>query len=265
MNEQKQVWDPGASETFLVRLRIALARRKLLSLQKNQRQCIIDAGCGRNASFLRSVRNEFTHLIGIDFDVDAPSLERVGIQTRKSDILSELKKIESNTADVISFLSIMEHVTDHEAILAECHRVLRKGGIIFINSPSWFGKFILENIVLRFFDKKRAYAAQVDTHTTYFFGWQMWQVIKNSGFISSEIDIFYSNFFCSVSACITKRERERELNWHAASSLHDHRHISCHPRSNYLHPMSQTAVFFFDTCEADGGNQQCGIWVYSKQ
>ena len=81
----------------------------------------------------------------------------------------------------------------------------------------------------------------------------------------------------AVILATCERERERasyrslnqtegkRRNWHAASSLHDHRHISCHPRRNYLHPMSQTAVFFFDTCEADGGNQQCGIWVYSKQ
>lgn len=205
MNEKKQVWDPGLSETFLVKLRIALAKRKILSLQKKQRQNIIDAGCGRHAFFLRSVRNEFKNLIGIDFDIEDSSLTSVGIQARKGNILSELKKIESNTIDVISFLLTMEHVTEREAILVECNRILCNGGILFINSPSWFGKFILENIVLRFFDKKNVYTAQVDTHVTYFWGWQMWQLAKNSGFLSSEIDVWYSNFFCSVSACITKR------------------------------------------------------------
>jgi ubiquinone/menaquinone biosynthesis C-methylase UbiE len=106
---------------------------------------------------------------------------------------------------MITFLSIMEHVTEQEAILGECRRVLRKGGVIFINSPSWFGKFVLENIILRFLDKKGMYAAQVDTHTTYFSRRQMWQVVRNAGFVSSEILVWPSNFFCSVSACAIKK------------------------------------------------------------
>ena len=206
ISQKKHIWNPGNSETFLVRLRIAFARRKILSLiPKSQRGCILDAGCGMSASFLQSIRPEFKQCIGVDFNVDCATLATKGIDTRKGDILHSLEHLESDSIDIITFLSVMEHVTQQEAILHECRRVLRKGGIVFINSPSWFGKSVLENIIIPFFDSKGNYAAQVDTHTTYFSCWKMWQTIKNSGFVSSEIRVWHSNFCCSISACITKK------------------------------------------------------------
>lgn len=204
--QEQRVWDPGRSEAFLVRLRIGLARRGILSLAaRTGGECIVDVGCGKSATFLQSMGGVFTRRVGVDLELDDAALTAKGIEPRKGDALAALSSLESDSADVITFLSFMEHVTTQEAILAQCRRVLRKNGVVFINSPSWFGKFILENIVLRFLDKNGMYSAQVDTHTTYFSCAQMWQTIRNSGFVSSEIKVWRSNFLCSVSACITKK------------------------------------------------------------
>lgn len=190
----------------MVRLRINLARRKILSFaEKTQKKCIIDIGCGKKASFLKSLRQIFQRRVAVDLELDSQALQEENIEPKIGDALTVLKRFESNSADVITFLSILEHVGEQEAILAECRRVLRKNGIIFINSPSWFGKFVLEDIIIRFFDKNGAYASQVDTHTTYFSTAQIWQLIRNAGFVSSEIRVWRSNFLCSISACVTKK------------------------------------------------------------
>lgn len=203
--QRKEVWNPGKTDLRINGLRVALARRRLLGLAAATKgECIVDVGCGANAFFLQSLRQHFPRRIGIDLSFDTATLEKAGIEGMSGDALGMLRRLEPESVDVITFLSIMEHVSEQEAILSECRRVLRRNGIVFVNSPSWFGKFVLEAIIIPFLDRRGIYQAQVDTHTTYFSPASMWQCIRNAGFVSSEIRVWRSNFLCSISACAVR-------------------------------------------------------------
>lgn len=117
-----------------------------------------------------------------------------------------LCNIPKESFDVVYMLSVLEHVNDPVALLKEIRRVLKPSGIFFVNSPSWFGKFILENVVLPYFDSDGSYKIQVDTHKRYFSTATLWQTLIESGFVSSEIKIKKSNLYCSVSALIAKKD-----------------------------------------------------------
>ena len=154
----KTVWDAGEKEPFINGLRIKFVRRKILSrASRSTHKTIMDIGCGNSATFLRSVQGTFEHRFGVDFNIDTNKLKNYGITPLLGDALSVLQHTDDDSIDIITFLSIMEHVPpeQHVAILKECRRVLRKNGFIFINSPSWFGKFVLEDIIIRFFDTKK--------------------------------------------------------------------------------------------------------------
>jgi ubiquinone/menaquinone biosynthesis C-methylase UbiE len=174
-------------------------------LRQTGDKTIVDIGCGREAFFLQSCKNNFKKRIGIDLDIDTELFTSLNIEPCTGDALSVLSGMESSCVDVITFFLVMEHIAGREEILKECRRVLRKNGIVFINSPSWFGKFVLENVIIRFFDHGKLYTRQVDTHVTYFSPAQMWQCVKDSGFVSSEIRIWRSNFLCSISAVARKK------------------------------------------------------------
>lgn len=202
---RETVWNPGQADLFINGLRVALARRRLLGLAaRTRKECIVDVGCGLQAFFLQSLRGRFARRVGVDLALDGEALARAGIEAAPGDALGALERMEPESADVITFLSIMEHVTGQEEILAQCRRVLRKNGIVFVNSPSWFGKLVLESLIIPFWDRNGIYSAQVDTHLTYFSPASLWQCVRNAGFVSSEIRVWRSNFLCSVSACATR-------------------------------------------------------------
>lgn len=166
---------------------------------------IIDVGCGYSPRILNAFKNIFEHKIGLDFEVSNVFKSDKQFIFYEGDILDTIKSIPSNSADVIVFLSILEHLDNVFIPLAESHRILKKGGFIYLCSPSWFGKWVLENIVSnKILDPHGEIEKQYNTHKMYFSVRDIWPIIVRAGFISSEIKLWYSNLFCSISGCIKK-------------------------------------------------------------
>lgn len=181
--------------------------KKMMAKSKKDLHCIdiLDVGCGYHGNMLRALSKSARSVTGLDFNIDEELFSRDRINSIVGDAEKVLCNVPEQSFDVVYMLSVLEHVNDPVKLLKEVRRVLRPTGVFFVNSPSWFGKFILERVVLPYFDSSGSYKIQVDTHKRYFSNSSLWQVLIDSGFVSSEVKIAKANFFCSVSACITKR------------------------------------------------------------
>lgn len=95
---------------------------------------ILDAGCGLN--WFKKHAPKDVRVLGIDKYSD------------KADVLHDLEQklpFRSNEFDGILCHHVIEHVENPPAVLNEFHRVLRKGGIVYLETPAWFSRYNRED------------------------------------------------------------------------------------------------------------------------
>lgn len=101
---------------------------------KNTKGEILDIGCA-SGEFLE----EFRDLTGwqvTGLEVVEPAIKI----TRKKNISVITKELldanlKENTFDVITLWDVIEHLSDPSAVLIECHKILKKDGLIVIKTP----------------------------------------------------------------------------------------------------------------------------------
>lgn len=124
---------------FVNELRMAVQRCKVKALKKYAKPnaTIWDVGCG-GGFFLDCLRRfgmPSWDLVGVDISKSAiEKIERkdfTGICGRFEDI-----DIEAESVDIIVMNQVIEHLDDPSAVVDKSYHVLRKGGHIFIETPS---------------------------------------------------------------------------------------------------------------------------------
>ncbi len=94
---------------------------------------LLDVGCG--TGFVISLaHDQFERIDGID--VTRAMLDRVDVSSGNVHLhegVAESMPFEDGTFDMASSYAFMHHVQDHRAILKEVHRVLRPGGLFYID------------------------------------------------------------------------------------------------------------------------------------
>ena len=113
----------------------ALARN--LERLPNPEARLLDVGCG-NGNFLEFARRAGWQVRGLDFDPVAVAAAR----TRGLDVLEgtiALLDGESECYDRITLSHILEHVYEPWEILASCYRLLKPGGVLWLETPNMNG------------------------------------------------------------------------------------------------------------------------------
>jgi 2-polyprenyl-3-methyl-5-hydroxy-6-metoxy-1,4-benzoquinol methylase len=113
--------------TFRGRLRL------LEPLVKASSPRLLDAGCATGV-FLEVARDAGWAVEGLD--ISAYAVEQAtqrGFGVRRGTLPDP--SIPSGSFDVITLWDVIEHVPDPAAIVAECHRLLRPGGVIAMSTP----------------------------------------------------------------------------------------------------------------------------------
>jgi SAM-dependent methyltransferase len=90
---------------------------------------LYDLGCGE-APYREFFQKHVTKYVGVDWSAC--------IHTSKADIVADLNKplpIDSNVADTIISLSVMEHLCEPQIMLNEAYRILKPGGTMIIQVP----------------------------------------------------------------------------------------------------------------------------------
>ena len=97
----------------------------------------------------------------------------------------------SGSLDVVMIVSVLEHVTEPQRLLAETARLLAPAGVALINVPSWRGKRYLE---LATFRLQLGAASEIDDHKMYYDVRDLWPMLVAAGFRPSRIRCFPHKF-----------------------------------------------------------------------
>lgn len=157
---------------------------------------LLDIGCGRSATFLRTIAPHIRQGIGVDFKVEP--IQTQNIETIQLKLAYELP-FEDESFDVVTMLAVLEHIEHEKAILLEVQRVLRDGGKLILTVPSVWSRPILEFLSYRL---KIVDEAEIRDHKRYYNRQKLKQVlIHEVDFRSFHHHYFqlWMNNFCTVS------------------------------------------------------------------
>jgi len=178
--------------TVVDRFGVYLSKRAVLKwLPKAQPISVLDIGCGFNATLLNSLRPQIQDGTGIDLTISDELKKTPALTFYEGRIEAELPKLSEQSFDVILFMSVLEHLWAPGEILAHCHRLLKPGGTLLINVPTWRGKTFLEYSA---FKLGTSPATEMNDHKMYYDKRDLWPLMVKSGFIPSNITMYYHKF-----------------------------------------------------------------------
>lgn len=178
--------------SFVDRFGVWLSKRAILSsLDRTTNLTVADLGCGYHAVLLRSISSMLCEGIGIDLAIS----KEAGLDPRLTLIEAPLEKAVPELADgkfdVVLFMSVLEHLSWPATALEHCHRILKPGGRLLLNVPTWRGKFFLEFSAFRLGTSP---AGEMDDHKMYYDKRDLWPMLVRSGFKPSRIRMTYHKF-----------------------------------------------------------------------
>lgn len=109
-------------------------------IPSNTQGCLLEVGCGSGA-YINYMRDKGQKIWGIDFSFEAA---KISGQINASALSLPFS---NNSFDVILSIHMIEHLNtvERDIFLAECRRVLKNKGVLFIVTPNGMspGRFIL--------------------------------------------------------------------------------------------------------------------------
>jgi predicted SAM-dependent methyltransferase len=91
----------------------------------------------------------------------------------------------------VLLISVLEHVSRPLECLEHCYRVLKPGGLLLINVPTWMSKPILE---FSAFKLGTSPACEMDDHKMYYNKRDLWPLLVAAGFKPSRLKLRYEKF-----------------------------------------------------------------------
>ena len=193
--------------TFVDRLRTKLVQREILRrLPKTGDLRVLDLGCGYHATYLKAVQqavgHRLTEAVGVDFQISDESRRNPRFSFLESSVEDALPQLPSNAFDAVLFISVLEHLWNPGECLSHCQRVLRPGGRLLVNVPTWYAKPILEMSAFRFGTSP---ACEMDDHKMYYSKRDLWPLLVHAGFKPSRIRLEYRKLCMILFATAIKQ------------------------------------------------------------
>jgi len=145
---------------------------------------IADFGSGYNAVIARQFGRDAASMTVIDLSL-APDLASIPNMTAITGRLpGAIGELSDGTIDIALCISVLEHLQEPERALSEFRRVLAPGGVLFVNVPSWRGKWFLEFSAFRLGLSPRE---EMDDHKSYYDPRDLWPLLVRAGFVPHAI------------------------------------------------------------------------------
>lgn len=186
--------------SLLDRFGVYLSRRAIVRrLPQKKTARVLDLGCGYRAALLHALLPYVESGVGVDVRI-APEIQ--GSQRLafiEDSIEAALPGLETEGFDLVLLISVLEHLTEPQAVLEQCRRVLRPGGRLFVNVPTWRGKLFLEFSAFRLGTSP---ALEMDDHKMYYDKRDLWPLLVRAGFKPSGIHLRYHKFGLNLFATV---------------------------------------------------------------
>jgi trans-aconitate methyltransferase len=156
-----------------------LSTRKAKSIFSNQViKVAADIGCGYQANIGRILfgRAETLHLVDISVSENGEADHE---QIHEGYLPEVLNKIEDNSLDAVLMNNVLEHLTDMNGTLKLLYKKMSINGVLFINVPTWRGKWFLEKAAFRW---DLAPSEEMNDHKMYFDLKTLWPFLVAAGF-----------------------------------------------------------------------------------
>jgi SAM-dependent methyltransferase len=193
--------------TFVDRLRTHLVQREILKrLPKTDGLRVLDLGCGYQATYLKAILkasgDRLAEGVGVDFQVSEESRRHPRLRFVASSVEDALPELPANAFDAVLFISVLEHLWNPGECLSQCHRVLKPGGRLLLNVPTWYAKPVLE---LSAFQFGTSPACEMDDHKMYYSKRDLWPLLVRAGFKPSRIRLEYRKLCMILFATAIKQ------------------------------------------------------------
>ncbi len=159
----------------------------------------LDLGCGYHAKLLRALRPNLKSGLGVDVQISPEARTDQAITYLESTIELAFPQLADNSFDLILMISVLEHLWNPAEALVSCKRILRAGGFLLINVPTWRGKAFLEFSAFRLGTSP---ALEMDDHKMYYDKNDLWPLLVRAGFKPSHIRMKYHKFGLNLFATI---------------------------------------------------------------
>ena len=99
---------------------------------------VLDLGCGRG-EWLELLQKNAIAAMGVDLDTGMlEACQQINLNVQCLDALESLKHLQDGSASVVSAFHLVEHLPFDRVkdLVAECHRVLKPGGLLIMETPN---------------------------------------------------------------------------------------------------------------------------------
>lgn len=99
---------------------------------------VLDLGCGRG-EWLELLQKNSVAAMGVDLDTGMlAACQQINLKVQCQDALASLKQLQDGSASVVSAFHLVEHLPFDRVkdLVAECHRVLKPGGLLIMETPN---------------------------------------------------------------------------------------------------------------------------------
>ena len=205
MNTRTNSFGQSRKKSFLDHLGIWLSTRRIVRLIKmNNVQSMADFGCGFNAGLARETRHLVTSSVIVDVALDEELLESSEFDAYVGILPNVLEKVPPHSLDLVVMNSVLEHLDFPVETLEMIRGILKPGGTLFVNVPSWFGKIFLEFTSFRL---NLSPAEEMEDHRRYYNKRELWLELRRSGFLPSKMKIRRHKLGMNVFAIATVENR----------------------------------------------------------
>jgi len=148
------------------------------------------------------MQRHIKHGVGVDFQL-APELKALEKFTFYEGTIEEtLPTLKRESFDAVMLISVLEHLADPFSVIASVRLLLKRGGVLLINVPTWLGKGFLE---LSAFRLGLSPKVEMDDHKMYYAKRDLWPILVRAGFKPSLIKLRYHKFRLNLFA-VARRE-----------------------------------------------------------
>lgn len=179
-----------------------LSQRRLHNaLDDAKGKVVADIGCGYEAALTAPFLDGLEQLILVDVSLADALTAHTKTQTHLGQLPDVLHAIPDATADLVICNNVVEHVWEDQRLLDALHRILKPGGRLCVNVPSWLGKAALEFCSFRL---GLVPVEEIEDHKRYYDPKDLWPMMVEAGFKPSAIRCFRHKFLLNTYATATR-------------------------------------------------------------